>query len=94
MGCHLWGRTESDTTEVTSQFAVQQKQERRRMAKFEAKISSILNMLSLKCICGIQKESFSRHLDIQKFWEEISTRKIIWESVQFQPLDKISQNLG
>lgn len=39
-------------------------------------MSSVLIMLSLKCVCGIQKKTFSRDLAIQELWREISPRKI------------------
>ena len=70
MSCRLWGRTESDTTEVT-----QQQQQQQQMKKRERKVEKIFEEITVENFPNMEKEIVNQVQEAQRVSYRINPRR-------------------
>ena len=71
MSCRLWGRTESDTTEVTQQ----QQQQQQQMKKRERKVEKIFEEITVENFPNMEKEIVNQVQEAQRVSYRINPRR-------------------
>ena len=69
VGCRLWGRTESDTTEVTQQ------QQQQQMKKRERKVENIFEEITVENFPNMEKEIVNQFQKAQRVSYRINPRR-------------------
>ena len=69
VGCRLWGRTESDTTEVTQQ------QQQQQMKKRERKVENIFEEITVENFPNMEKEIVNQLQKAQRVSYRINPRR-------------------
>jgi len=70
VSCRLWGRTESDTTEVT-----QQQQQQQQMKKRERKVEKIFEEITVENFPNMEKEIVNQVQEAQRVSYRINPRR-------------------